>query len=108
MKLTNHNKVLYVIIAVLIFIICYNPKTQTTKPDVKLELLELQNNRLREAVNDRDSIIFIHQSKIDSLEALKPKIRIKYEIIYKDIDRMPVDNLLIKFDSIFASKGVNR
>lgn len=107
MKHLENPIVLWTLIIFLVVVIFMTrEKKEPTPVSPEIETLEIENENLKENIRIRTEVIISQKKTIDSLENLKPKIKIRYEKIYENINLMPVDNLLIEFDSIFTKEGI--
>lgn len=111
--MVKDQKVLAIIIlSFLVVIMAYFLFRNDPKPyddtflKIRLDSLKTENNRLIEDIIYRDNKITGFNTKIDSLEALKPKIITKYVYKYKEIDNASAAVLISEFDSIFAGNSI--
>ncbi len=74
----------------------------------QIDELKTQNNTLTESIKKIEADKAKRESKIDSLQSLKPKIIIRYEKKDIQIDRAPVVAIVAEFDSIFTSNNIIR
>ncbi len=68
--------------------------------------LKAQNLILIKDISKKEADKARRESKIDSLESLKPKIIIRYEKKDTQINRAPVVAIVSEFDSIFTSNNI--
>lgn len=75
---------------------------------IKEEVLRLnkENTLLSEKIDQRDIYIIGIERKNDSLENLKPKIKIQYDTIYKKIDNSSAGAIANQFTNIFTNANV--
>ena len=81
-------------------------KKPTSELENKILKLELDKNTIQKNL---DSINFITKklnATIDSIESLKPKIKIKYVEKYRQIDSSNSNYISKEFDSIFTANNI--
>ena len=101
-----------IILSVLVIILGYvafNPKTEQYNDSLlkyTLNRLKTENDSLLNCIAVRDGEIKAFNSKIDSLQSLKPKIKIVYVEKYKEIDNANSGAIVAKFKNVFAKAGI--
>ncbi len=75
---------------------------------IKEEVLRLnkENAELTNRISERNVYISSIERKNDSLENLKPKIKIQYDTIYKKIDNSSAGAIAKQFADIFTNANV--
>lgn len=75
---------------------------------IKEEVLRLskENTELTDKITERNGYISSIERKNDSLENLKPKIKIQYDTIYKKIDNSSAGAIANQFTNIFTNANV--
>ena len=86
------------------------------KPSVIDTGKELRNSEIERLTNENDGIkkdiltisnrIKKTESKVDSLESLKPIIKTKYKAIYEKINNSNATELTNKFKDVFTGAGI--
>lgn len=108
------------IVGILVLLSMYSLLTSLEKKKVKTPINPLQEEatktKLQRLEDDKKALqikILEQETKskdllevVDSLENLKPKIKVKYVTKYKDIDSAGSMLLAKEFDSIFSSHNI--
>lgn len=102
--MTTKDTIYIAIILMLVFIIVSEPRKQQNG---YVHELELEVDSLIESANEAKSKAEFFENKSDSLQNLKPKIKIKYEVIYKNIDLLPADSVVSELQGFFTEESDN-
>jgi hypothetical protein len=104
------------IVVVIILFVCYKLFIRKEKEindfydaeSAKKELLSIQkrNNQLGKEIAENSKKQAIYENKIDSLQKLKPKIKIQYVQVEKKIDSEFADSIISEFKSVFAKNSI--
>lgn len=104
-----------IIIAVLVGMCCVmgyiilKPSGQT-QPDndqqEEIDRLKKQNKELEVEMRTYIERSIQYSEIIDSLQSIKPKIKIKYEKIYEGVDTLDNDGIVNEFSGIFSKEGI--
>lgn len=84
--------------------VAVNYSEQLIKEDVLR--LNKENAELTNRISERNVYISSIERKNDSLENLKPKIKIQYDTIYKKIDNSSAGTIAKQFTDIFTNANV--
>jgi len=104
--------IIIIVLSILVLILGYfafNPRpTQYNDSLLKYTLNRLKNanDSLYNCIVVRDSEIKDFSSKIDSLQSLKPKIKIVYVEKYKEIDNAYAGAIVAKFENVFSKTNI--
>jgi hypothetical protein len=101
--------ILLVIALVVVSWIAFQPapvnySEQLIKEEVSR--LSKENIELTDKISERNVYISSIERKNDSLENLKPKIKIQYDTIYKKIDNSSAGAIANQFTNIFTNANV--
>jgi hypothetical protein len=100
--------VLVILVAILSYI-AFKPPINIIGVDIlkaEKERLEAENKVLLNQILTNDSTILKLNTKKTDLENQKPKIKIQYVTIYKEIDSLNYTGVSDEFKTIFANAGI--
>lgn len=74
--------------------------------DSEIIRLTKENDSIKRTILVLGNRIKKNESKVDSLESLKPLIKKKYEAVYKKIDSSNAVELTNQFNDVFSGAGI--
>ena len=99
------NYLILVLIGFLIYVL-FEPNPEP-KEDVRLFVLEKENERLKGLYNEQKEIAINSVKVTDSLKALKPKVVNRYRTIYTGIDSMTIKEAIEAMDSVYKAHKID-
>lgn len=97
------------ILVVILGYIAFQPNPNPYNEELakhELERLKQENSTLVKTIAGRDVKIIGFNTKIDSLESLKPIIKTIYVTKYKEIDNASATAISNEFNNIFTNAGI--